>query len=661
MKSCFLQFERPTSHYIVGDTINALILPALDCEYEVKLYPLPSSLHASNLILNGNKIIIKAELPPGTFYLRARSRLTNLAHGLSSWTEWSSPLSFQVHCSDDNLWPLWIHDHKFSLSLERSIDNSYTLIDPDFIPPNAENINSSELKWFPTYVFEGATPLFNEDSDYYKDPFVYYFTCIDYLLSMGAKFITWDDVIAGSTNSAPLEILLQFDIDAGLMSMRRIYEGLRSRGIKATVMTHFTGHYWYSYDLSCDDIAWMKDAESNNWCIGYHNNSLSQVIGNSSDPIDGSALKLASKVFSDDVNSLRKHFSVNTYTNHGGNVRNNLVVAPSSLDVKGVDRYVSPEFWNGIDSMFSDGGFLSRPASLRQKVSSITNGTHFFRNHPFKYANYSLTGDVGPKAKHLAPSMYGTQSKISNDYLPGSSKESLWLQHRKEVKSSLHQSLSYLRINKPISSGFLNSQPTEFQINRLRSLRRDSFLKLYPYQEGDPRVFWWRMINAWAPKSGLILNVGALPPSQKDENLSFLSPNISLVDMDIDGSREPDYVMDICNVPTMFSNKFSGIMLFGFPYFSSPSQAISSCLEVTKPGGVGLFGFASDTHPARGSIFHPSTRHTWCIEAEPLVDIGLKANLWAFSGNNLDQLFIGWTHLKIEFMGHYWFVVAQKL
>jgi hypothetical protein len=73
-----------------------------------------------------------------------------------------------------------------------------------------------------------------------------------------------------------------------------------------------------------------------------------------------------------------------------------------------------------------------------------------------------------------------------------------------------------------------------------------------------------------------------------------------------------------------------------------------------------LFGFAADTNPARGSLWHPANRHLWRQDKEPLQDLGLKGNLWAFDRDGALDLFEPWDQFRLEFMNHYWFVVAQK-
>ncbi|MDA8660023.1 hypothetical protein N9M01_07365 [Luminiphilus sp.] len=647
-----LAFERPTSHYKRGEAITVVMLPSQGGEFDVMLAPRPKEW-LQNLHVDNNRLTIKPVLPVGEFFLKARWK----PEGEINWSEWSAPLRFSIHEANENLWPKWEAEHRLSLMLERSTMGAITLIDPEAEPPGA--VGLVESKWFATPVYEGATPLVNEDPAYYQDPFAYYFDCIDRLIESGAKFVTWHDVLEGRHKKAPLEILLQFDVDGGPKSMRRLYEGLAPRNIRASLMMHRRGHQWYPYELCTEDLRWIIEAEQNGWAIGYHNNALSQVVGESVLSPDESTLREAAAIFADDVSALRRHFNIRTFTHHGGNVYNLKVVPPCWLDIIGVDRASSPRLWESIRTMFSDGGFVTRPGTLRSKVESLTPGLHFFRNHPFKYGNYTAPVDAPPRfTNELQKAGLKADQAVLDWQKRELEKEARWLRHRQASRSKVR--LAYLRLDKPISSRFAPYSEVEQRVNALRKRRRETFLRLYPWAEGDPRVFWWRMLEAWAPKKGDLLNVGALPPDQKNEHTAFLSPDVVVRDMDIDASRLPDYQFDVCNAPISVTNRFSGTLLFGLPYFASPSAAISACARITTPGGVGLFGFVADTHPARGSVWHPESRHLWRKEQEPLSNIGLKANLWAFDKDCLAELFQDWSEYKAEFMGHYWFVVARK-
>jgi hypothetical protein len=375
--------------------------------------------------------------------------------------------------------------------------------------------------------------------------------------------------------------------------------------------------------------------------------------------VSKATLDQAREYFCRDVKELRQYFNIRTFTHHGGNIYNLKVKPPDELDVIGVDRTESPALWKPIRSMFSDGGFVSRPSTFRRKVEDLTPGLHFFRNHPFKYGNYTAPVDVPPRFAKDFPRAGLPQDNIIHEWREHElNKEMKWIRQRQASRSSVR--LSYLRLEKPISGRFKPFFQVEARVIALRQRRRSTFLRLYPWVEGDPRVFWWRMLDAWTPTSGMLLNVGALPPDQKDEHTAFLSAGVLVKDVDIDPARLPDYVFDISDAPDSLNNSFSGIMLFGLPYFASPSKAVAACARLTAPGGTGLFGFVADTHPARGSLWHPGKRHLWRRGKEPLKKIGLKENLWSFDETGLPDLFLSWSQIHFEFMGHYWFVVAKK-
>jgi hypothetical protein len=168
------------------------------------------------------------------------------------------------------------------------------------------------------------------------------------------------------------------------------------------------------------------------------------------------------------------------------------------------------------------------------------------------------------------------------------------------------------------------------------------------------------MLDAWVPKTGTVLNVGSLPPDQKSEINAFLASSVIVSDLDIDADRHPTFLADVTEAPEALDCYFDAILLFGLPYFAAPSRAIAATYRLAKPGGIGLFGFAADTNPTRGSLWHPRDRHLWRQQREPLGNLGLKGNLWAFDDEGLPELFKSWDEVQFEFMNHYWFAVAHK-
>ena len=237
-------------------------------------------------------------------------------------------------------------------------------------------------------------------------------------------------------------------------------------------------------------------------------------------------------------------------------------------------------------------------------------------------------------------------------------KQQKWLSDRRQYRMA--RLFSYACEHRPISRGFRSFQEIEPIVKRFRNVRRPSFLRQYPSALGDPRVFWWRMLDAYAPLHGEILNVGALAPGQKDEITAFLSKGIKVLQMDIDPAREPDVLCDITRADGKLDGHFDGVFLSVLSYVHSPSPAVAACLRLTKPGGVALFGFPSDTHPIRGGMWKPDTRPVFRSILEPLTEIGLKGNLWSFDDQSVRELFSGISEFTVEFFSHHWFVLCKQ-
>lgn len=633
----WLAFEALTRHYHEDEPISLVALPAAGAWYRLDIRPRPGLLFPGRV--RGNRAVISPGLRPGRYTVRARF-LWRRGVFPPRWWGGSVPLSFEVHPRGADIAALREADHRLEAMIERGPDGTITLTDPAALPAGA--LASPAAKWFNTASFEGATKLLNEEADYYADPLAYYLSCIDELRSKGVGFVTWHDLLDGAAMPAATNVILQFDIDGGPRSMRRLYESLRARGVRATVMVHRRGHCWYPYEMESAGLDWLVEAQSAGWAVGYHNNALSQCVGEAAEiAYDERLMARGREIFADDVSELRRHLEVRTFTHHGGNVYNHRLASPLA-GITGVDRPVSPHLWRDVRSRFSDGGFLSHPGSLRQKVRSLGPGLHFFRNHPFKYANYEAPYDVGPRGSSTAEL----------------EKERRWLEQRRGTRSSVRT--SHARLDTPVSQRFRPWPEIREAVTRLRARRAASFMRLYPSAEHDPRVFWWRMLEAWGPREGELLNVGALPPGQKDENAPFLAPGVVMREMDIDAARRPDFLCDVAEAPREMDGRFAAVMLFGLPYFARPSAAVEACLRLTRPGGVALFGFAADTHPARGGVWHRGARPVWRRGAEPLRGIGLKAKLWSFDGAAVDELFRAAGRVHKEFMSHYWFVVCEK-
>ena len=554
--------------------------------------------------------------------------------------------------------------HRLRSAVSANVKGALTLMDPWILPGGVVGI--SEAKWFATPVFEGATSLYNETTEYYKDPFKYFLTQIDHLAQAGFEFVTWHSVIDGSVKATDKSILLQFDVDAGPLSFLRIAKALKERGVVASVMIHLEAKHWYDYNLGGDQISNLKDLEEIGWTIGYHHNCLTTLAGYDAEKsMDKKIIKQASDKMRNEIALLREHFNIRTLTHHGGNFYNNSVPIPADVEIICVDRLFNQYVWRDVKSSFSDGSFTSRPEALCDWVNATTDktGIQFMRCHPLKYGNYTDEPDVAPLShmKSEVPSVETVRSKIEQSFsLSPIERQVIWQDMRLQTRKAT--ALSELNLYMPISSGFKSDDVTNKIITKFRAKRRPGFVRLYPWADGDPRVIWWYLISSYS-KDGKVLNVGAMPPDQKDETLAFLKEGQSLVEIDIEPEREPDILADFCSKDFLTDTKYPNVFLNGLPYFSDPKRAIENSMANMSSGGRLLVGAAGAAHPERGGWFRPDDRPVWRKgqATKGGESLSLLTTLWSFDKTSVEQLMEGWNGgWKAEVISDYWFIVADK-
>lgn len=576
----------------------------------------------------------------------------------SVWSSWSRPLVSVCKNGDAKLFIDRSREaaHMLEMYLERDVLGRRVLTDIRAFPPACPR--DAATKWFRTASFEGASPILNEAPDYYADPLRYYLLCIEKLVSEGARFVTWHDLLDDDLPDPDIAVLIQFDVDAGTHSMRRMYRELGPLGITASVMVHRRSATWYSGQVE-DLLDVLLEAEKNGWAIGYHNNSLTEAQGRTAAEPSSEMLDLAQRRFADDVRDLRQWFDVRTFTNHGGNARNARAAVPEDIDVVPVDRSHNASIWTNVKGSFSDGAFLASPITLRSRVDTLRPGLHFFRNHPFKYANYEAPFDVPPLDEDEMERVgIRPEPALVERGAEELQKSEEWVQQR--TRHHMSRRLGYGSTRKPLSRKLAPFSEVSDRVEKHRATRRPNFLRWYPWSHGDPRVFWWRLLHSFAPEDGEILNVGALPPKRRAENTDFLAPGVTVVEMDIDPARKPHVLYDITKAPAEMSGRFSCILLFGLGCIHTPSAAVDACLRLLAPGGLALFGFNADTHPYRGGFWNPASKPVWSAGKEPLPEVGQRGLQWSFEEEGLEDLFDDFTEVEIEFFFHHWFVLAKK-
>ena len=650
-------FETPDQHFLVGEPWAVRVYPPHASRYEFEIIDGPNPLR---FLTSENYWTMTQQLDVGDYRLRTRYLVDTDNEAVKQWSMWSVPISVVVHPEHeiDRVEVLRSAQHELAMAVERDSSGKISLIDPWQSPAAARSPHP--VKWFKTAAYEGRTALHNMEQSYYADPLLYFERCLETLVQRGANFLTWHDLLRGGIPKKSLQIVLQLDVDGGLKSLHRVLAICFEKGVTGTIMIHAQAKGWYRWELATADITLLKQAEDLGWAIGYHNDCCTQYVakyGRKPTVHDEVTLQ---DTMTEDVGQLRDNFDVRCYTDHGG-VENNRVVQPrASLNLKSVDRHENPTIWSEIDSMFSDGGFVSRPTSLLSHISGIEEGRHFLRLHPFKYGNYERPHDSPPLDPDAELLFHSNQNRLAAETLSELNKQSSWLAMRRQAladpRSGEGSDL------KPIRQQFTNWRILESKIRTLRATRRSTFLRQYPSATGDPRVFWWRMLDAYVAPQSKVLNVGALPVNQKEETKMFLPEACDLVDLDIDPAREPTILGDICEIHPDLYETFDTVLLFGLPYFSRPILAVQQCMNVLKSGGSLLLGCAGYTHPFRGGLYQPSTRPVFRREQPPLKNIGLKGNLWSFDEAAIHLITheIASSNILIEHFYHYWFVVARK-
>ncbi|MDC1231323.1 class I SAM-dependent methyltransferase [Octadecabacter sp.] len=609
-----------------------------------------------------NPSVLKTkDLPLGPFQIVAR---TIAADPLYKSNAISGEILPDVTGNEARVAEDQLAQHRMDCAIKQTSKSVLTLCDPWVLPGAAAALNTRS--WFPSAVYEGATSLYNEHKDYYRDPLEYFLTQIANLQAQGFEFITWHDVLDAPENDYSSAILLQFDLDAGPKSFHVIAERLVALGIRATAMVHWQARHWYHYDFSKQDAAKLQTLEARDWAIGYHHNCLTTLVGADEERLQDSELQgKAQSMMREEVLALREHFNIRTLTHHGGNVMNRSIPVPADLNITPVDRPDNPLVWKQVSNTFSDGSFTARPMPMRDWCvqQALGTGLRFMRCHPVKYGNYKGALDLPELTQTPSdiPRLADVTRKVkAQEDLSPLERQVAWISLRETSRSGTP--LAELDFAKPLSRDFIRTPENDAQIEAFRARRRPGFLRQYPWSDGDPRVIWWHMLSSFCP-AGRLLNVGAMPPDQKDETYAFVPKGSAIIEMDIDPDREPDILGDFCASDYQAIEQFDAVFLNGLPYFSDPKAALKNAWVSLKSGGVLLIGAAGASQPERGGLYRPDVRPIW-RQGEATTSgesLSLLTTLWSFDALSVAQMMDGWHgQYSAESLAHYWFVHAQK-
>jgi hypothetical protein len=650
-----LTFDVPGTCFPVGEHPQLRVHPPDAAAYELRSDG--GEGDAYGVVTVDNQLALDGSRA-GTQRFRVRY-LAGADAGIAVWSDWSRTISVSFAARADE--QALADQHAWTQGLElicvTDARGTSMLTDPLGWPPGCPR--DEPVRWFRIPCYEGATSLLNEQTDYYRDPAAYYLSCIRQLIDQGARFVTWRDVLAGRTGNAPFEVVLQFDIDGGPRAMRRLFGPLHDLGVRATLMVHREASVWYAHRVEDIGLDWLAEVERCGWELGYHNNALTEVQQQAGRAdYAGDLLARACERFERDVAFLQEHLDVRTFTHHGGNTLNWRTPVPAGLAITCVDRPQNPAAWTDVVASFSDGGFLARPTTLSAWCRAPRRGLHFVRNHPLKYAGYQPPLDVPPATLAEAQDRGLAHDDLGTSIAAHTALSRRWLADRLEHR--LGTRASFATLEQPVRGGLMATEELEPAISTFRARRSAPFRREYPLRDADPRVTWWRMLATHAPKSGRILNVGALPPERRDETTAFTG-QADVVEIDVDAERAPDLLGDVTD-PALVDElePFDAVLAFGLPYIPSPSRAIENALRLLRPQGVLLSGFAASTHPTRGAFWNRDSRPLWRAAREPLRDVGLRGNLWSFDRIAAEDLLRGWPRAALEFHHHYWFAVARR-
>lgn len=182
-----------------------------------------------------------------------------------------------------------------------------------------------------------------------------------------------EQVKSGVRDPNKIYVLLQHDVDSRPERSMRILQEEITIGIPSNIMIFARRHnrkelknnsvlQLTDYNLNLD---MMNDAERNHgFIIGYHCNAYEQALYD---------LEIAQKRMVDDIDELRKNFSIKYWSAHGGvpgpdGKNNNKIIPPRDIneDLIWVHNGASPHF----DGNYSDGGLNNKKRDPKKRSLS---------------------------------------------------------------------------------------------------------------------------------------------------------------------------------------------------------------------------------------------------------------------------------------------------
>ena len=192
-------------------------------------------------------------------------------------------------------------------------------------------------------AFNAVQKLWKPTPEYFLSPWDHYVEFINICRHRQVKFLTMSQALAGEYDSSEINLLLDHHIDFYPIETEVMCRWELENGVISNIYLFNQSPYvdtaqrkiWKVEDINLD---FYRSLEKAGFEIGYHQNAIGIVRANTlsrdyETNFDEEILEQARKVFSQDIDNLRRYFNIRTFIPHGageGNAR--LIDLPSGYE-----------------------------------------------------------------------------------------------------------------------------------------------------------------------------------------------------------------------------------------------------------------------------------------------------------------------------------------
>ncbi len=175
--------------------------------------------------------------------------------------------------------------------------------------------------------FNKVSKLWKPTIEYFANPWQYFADFVQVVKDRGGRFITMSQAVAGDYDPGQINVLLDHHIDFYPIETEVMTRWEQQNGVVSSIYLFnrfdyddtFQRRLWVVEDLN---IPLYQELERSGFEVGYHQNAVGLVrnrrLGRTySKSIESGDLVAAQRVFSDDVDNLRRYFDIRTFIPHG--------------------------------------------------------------------------------------------------------------------------------------------------------------------------------------------------------------------------------------------------------------------------------------------------------------------------------------------------------